>query len=123
MKLSKKAKSIWHEARFGSSRGQLELSMMRITRVTGEDTNGHAITLRLEGKLLGPWVGELVRECDAVRAREGGSVGVVLDLTAVTFLDPAGTTVIRDLMRQGFEVQGCSRFVSGLLQDISLENA
>jgi ABC-type transporter Mla MlaB component len=75
--------------------------MLRITQ-TGD-------TLKLEGKLVGPWVGAL-REVSA-------SAGQVwLDLSAVSFIDTAGLTLLRDLLARGATVVSCSRLVEELLQ-------
>jgi hypothetical protein len=57
--------------------------MLRITRV--EDTDGRTC-LRLEGRVVGPWVAELAADC-AAAARAGG---LTLDMAGVSFLDGTG---------------------------------
>ena len=71
--------------------------MLRIARV---DDGGSRTTpaLRLEGKLLGPWVTELSRACDELRVSPNA---LCLDFTDVTFIDSAGLGLIHDLIRQG----------------------
>jgi ABC-type transporter Mla MlaB component len=83
--------------------------MLRITH-----TNGHDLvsTLRLEGKLLGPWVTELARlrdelPCSPDRLR--------LDLSAVTFVDGPGVALLRDLLGRGATLVACSGLVAELL--------
>ncbi len=83
--------------------------MLRITRVDG---NGRAVTLRLEGKLLAPWVGE-VRSAWAPSAGEAGPLR--LDLAAVTYVDGAGTELLRDLLGRGATLAACSGYVAQLL--------
>ena len=90
--------------------------MMRITRQAAAAQGGTvAVKVKVEGKFLEPWVGEVERECEAAESQAGVPDRVVLDLSAVTFLDAAGTERVRGLMRRGVRVAGCSRFVSELL--------
>jgi ABC-type transporter Mla MlaB component len=81
--------------------------MLRITR---QDNNGNGITLRLEGRLLEPWVSELRQESFAA-----GSGTIRLDLSAVSYLDAAGVEAVRGLLAQGATLDGCSSFVRELL--------
>lgn len=83
--------------------------MLRITRFDGHDAIS---TLRLEGKLLGPWVTEFARSC-AVLA--GSPHRLRLDLSAVTFVDGPGVTLLRDLLDCGVTLAACSRLVTELL--------
>jgi ABC-type transporter Mla MlaB component len=83
--------------------------MLRITCVTGRDS---APTLRLEGKLLGPWVAELGRVCDELPCPVGR---LGLDLSAVTFVDGPGVALLRDLLGRGATLAACSGLVAELL--------
>jgi anti-anti-sigma regulatory factor len=76
--------------------------MLRITPTDGERT------LRLEGRLVEPWVGELLRAW-----REAAGAG--LDLSGVTFVDAAGAEALRQLREQGATIRGCSGFIAELL--------
>jgi anti-anti-sigma regulatory factor len=84
--------------------------MLKITRIA--EVEG-AVLLKLEGRLLGPWVEELTRVCaeTPLAARP-----LRLDLSAVTFLDGAGVRLLRKLMGQGIQVSGCSGFIAELLR-------
>jgi anti-anti-sigma regulatory factor len=82
--------------------------MLRITRVVHDGTTA----VRLEGKLLEPWVESLRAEC-AVVVKAGGRP--VIDLSAVTFVDAAGAAVVREFMAAGYEVAGCRGFIGELL--------
>jgi ABC-type transporter Mla MlaB component len=83
--------------------------MLRIT----ETADGPGTLLRLEGKLTGPWVEELGRACEA---QAGRPAGVSLDLSAVTFVDPSGVNLLRELTALGVSVRAASRFVAELLR-------
>jgi ABC-type transporter Mla MlaB component len=69
-------------------------------------------TLKLEGELLGPWVGT-VR--DACTNRDRRSRRLRLDLAAVTYVDAAGAQLLHDLMREGIAIAACSSFIGELL--------
>lgn len=71
-----------------------------------------AETLKLEGKLLGPWVEELRNFC---QSQAFSSNCIYLDLSAVTFVDAAGAKLLGDLIRQGTQIIACSGYLAELL--------
>ena len=79
--------------------------MLKIT--TNEDAS-----LRVEGRLAGDWVGELARVADVALADRGR---VEVNVAGVTFADPEGVALLRDLRTRGAVVTDCSSFVSSLL--------
>jgi ABC-type transporter Mla MlaB component len=83
--------------------------MLRITHTHGDDL---VSTLKLEGKLLGPWVTELARSCDALPY---SPERLRLDLSAVSFVDEPGVALLRDLLRRGATLAACSGLVAELL--------
>ena len=83
--------------------------MLRITHALGHDSIS---TLRLEGKLLGPWVTELARSCDELPCPPDC---LRLDLSAVTFVDGPGVALLRDLIGRGARLSACSGLVAELL--------
>jgi ABC-type transporter Mla MlaB component len=86
-------------------------AMLRIMRL--DPGAGASIsTLKLEGKLVGPWVGELERTCEESHVPPGG---LSLNLSGVTFVDAAGVQLLADLMRRGAIVHGCTGFIAELL--------
>ena len=85
--------------------------MMRITRMVGEDS---VDTLKLEGKLQGPWVEE-ARKAHALSAARASRT--CLDLSGLTFADGKGEALLRDLIRRGALIVGCSSYIAELLQD------
>lgn len=81
-------------------------------RITQTDTAEGGTTLRLEGRLAGPWVLELREIAEECLAR---SQRVQLDLTEVTFVDQGGTALLRELVDRRVEVGGRSSFAAELL--------
>jgi len=85
--------------------------MLRIARIDVDDSD-LIQTLKLEVKLLGPWVDELIRACEEPQTPPSC---LRLDLSAVTFIDSAGAKLLDDLIRQGARVVGCSGFIAEML--------
>jgi hypothetical protein len=83
--------------------------MLRITRSEGNDLTR---TLKLQGKLLGPWIGELESACGA---SQFPAARVRLDLSDLTFVDADGARFLEALIRDGARVVACSVFVAELL--------
>jgi ABC-type transporter Mla MlaB component len=83
--------------------------MLRITHAQGHNSIS---TLRLEGKLLGPWVTELARSCNELACSPDC---LRLDLSAVTFVDGTGLALLRDLLTRGATLARCSGLVAELL--------
>ena len=83
--------------------------VLKITRLSHK---ARALTIKLEGEILGPWLGD-VRDACTKRGRR--SRRLLLDLAAVTYADAAGVQLLRDLMHAGIEIAGCSSFVSDML--------
>ncbi|HEX4143062.1 MAG TPA: hypothetical protein VHY91_05895 [Pirellulales bacterium] len=83
--------------------------MLRISDVSGQEG---VPTLKVEGKLRGPWVAELARACDQ---RQSSGAGLSLDLAAVYFVDGAGVELLRGLLARGVTLGACSGLVAELL--------
>ena len=82
---------------------------LKITRLS---KTGRVLTIKLEGEILEPWVGSVRDTCAPQGSR---SEPVCLDLAAVTYVDAAGTQLLRDLMREGIAIAACSSFIGELL--------
>ena len=85
--------------------------MLKITTIN--DDGGERV-VKLEGKLLADWIGELHDACRAA----GFSGCLRLDLSGLSFADVAGTIALRELMRQGASIANTSPFVRELLERI-----
>jgi len=73
----------------------------------------HSVTLKLEGRVVGPWVGELRQVCEALMT-EGRALK--LDLTDVTFADASGVSVLSSFKSRGVAFTNCSPFVEEQLK-------
>jgi len=81
-------------------------------RISTDCTVAGVLTLKLEGRIAGPWVGELRRVAATSLAE---SEVLRLDLSAVRFVDPAGAELLHELTRGHVEISGQSQFVDELL--------
>lgn len=84
--------------------------MLKISRV--EPVN-HAVTLRLEGRVVGPWVAELQKSCEAVLT-EGRPLQ--LHLAEVQFLDAIGVALLSSLRSRGVSLLDCPPFAAEQLK-------
>ena len=82
--------------------------MLRVTRIETPNST----TLKLEGKLAGPWV-DAVRECWTELVEQ--KVRVDVGLEGLSFVDASGTTLLLDVERQGARLLGGSAFIRCLL--------
>jgi hypothetical protein len=90
--------------------------MLKITSMTGQQS----ASLRLEGKVSGPWVEELRRACDEIlgsNAHHGN--GLVLDLADVSFIGADGLALFRELTARRVVVTNCSPFVAEQLKEVA----
>jgi ABC-type transporter Mla MlaB component len=67
-------------------------------RISFDAMNGHAITLQLDGQIIGRWVRLLQRFC-AVQLKK--QVPVTIDLRNVSFADRDGIALLRRLSEAG----------------------
>lgn len=79
--------------------------MLRITK-TG--TRGQGSVLRLEGRLIGPWVAELRALCE--ESRKEAKV-VHLHLSEVDYIDRAGVSLLGELAAAGVSLLGTPPFI------------
>lgn len=79
--------------------------MLKITEQRGLEPD--SLSLRLEGRLAGPWVEELSASCRRISIRQQRCT--MVDLTGVTFIDADGKALLTHLWRQGAELRasGC----------------
>jgi len=73
----------------------------------------HSVTLRLEGRIVGPWVVELRRLCEAALA-EGHALQ--LHLAEVEYMDRDGIALLSGLRTQGVSLTEAPPFVSAQLK-------
>jgi ABC-type transporter Mla MlaB component len=72
---------------------------------------------RLEGKLSGPWVGEL-RQCWTTASSTTGGRRTVADLREVDFVDEAGEELLCDMARGGVKLQVATPLMQGVAEQV-----
>jgi predicted nuclease with RNAse H fold len=83
-------------------------------RIDNDGARGGARVLRLDGKVIGRWVGELRRCCEEVLLVPGQHLA--LDLRGVTFIDANGVALFRELTERGVALTNCSPFAAEQLR-------
>ena len=73
------------------------------------------VTLKLEGRIAGPWVAEVRKACEGL-LNEGRALQ--LDLADVSFVDVTGTAAISNLKSRGVGLENCSPFVAEQLKGL-----
>ena len=87
--------------------------MLRIT--FHQESEG--TTVKLEGKLSGPWVEELERSWTA--QPPDGSKQVTVDLSDVTYIDPQGKKLLARMMGKGVFLQGTQLMARYIIDEIT----
>jgi ABC-type transporter Mla MlaB component len=77
-------------------------------KISQTGTPNHSVTLTLEGRVVGPWVGELRRICEPFLAEDRD---LKLDLTEVSFADAEGVAALNQFKSRGVKLKNCSPFV------------
>ena len=85
--------------------------MLKISQI--EPVN-HSVTLRLEGRVVGPWVTELNKSCEKVLT-EGRSLE--LRLADVEFMDAQGVALLSSLRSRGVLFLDCPPFAAEQLKN------
>ena len=84
-----------------------------------EPVANHAATLKLEGRLIGPWVDELKNACERYLTAKQS---IILDFADVTFADRTGLALLRRLRARGVRWVNCSPFLEAELRTAPAEN-
>ena len=74
----------------------------------------HSITLKLEGRVGGDWVGELRQACELILS-EGRKLK--LDLGDVSYADADGVALLASFKLRGVLLKNCSPFVDEQLKN------
>jgi outer membrane protein TolC len=88
-------------------------------RITTSDVD-EKVTLKLEGKLSGPWVEEFER-CWHMSTDNYKNKGLVVDLSGVTFVDPAGKKLLCSISGSGAQLVGSGLMPKSLIDEICTE--
>jgi ABC-type transporter Mla MlaB component len=77
-------------------------------KISQAGTSNHSTTLKLEGRVVGPWVEELRRICEPLLAE---NKTVKLDLAEVSYADADGVATLNSYKSRGVKLNNCSPFV------------
>jgi outer membrane protein len=88
-------------------------------RITTSDFD-EKVTLKLEGKLSGPWVEEFER-CWHLTTDIYKKKALVVDLSGVTFVDPAGKKLLCSISGEGAQLMGSGLMPKSLIDEICSE--
>lgn len=77
-------------------------------KISQAGTPNHAVTLKLEGRVVGPWVEELRRIGEPFLAENRT---LQLDLTEVAYADAEGVATLNHFKARGVKLKNCSPFV------------
>ncbi len=80
----------------------------QVERVAPRRSSGPSISLKLEGRVIGPWVEELRRICEAYLAEERS---LTLELAEVSYADSEGVATLNRFRAIGVKLANCSPFL------------
>ena len=86
-------------------------------RITAND-DARVLRFRLEGRLEGPWVSEL-EKCWKSAMANPGKPSLQVDLTDLTFFDPAGKTLLAAMQAQGAEFVAEDCLTKAVVEEIT----
>jgi outer membrane protein TolC/anti-anti-sigma regulatory factor len=86
-------------------------------RITTLDV-GETVTLKLEGKLSGPWVEEFER-CWGIASQVYANKELVVDLSGVIFVDPLGKKLLCSVLNHGARLIGTGLVPKSLIDEIA----
>ena len=82
------------------------------------ESEQEAVRLRLEGKVIHPWVDELFRVWMEVSPRIPGHWEVGVDLSEVSFVDARGKAMLAAMRRAGCLLQGPTPFIEAVIEEV-----
>lgn len=89
-------------------------------RINTEKT-GDIVTLRLEGKLVQPWIDELIQAWIDLGKADSHDQTVQIDLNAVSFVDTQGRAILACLRRLGCRLTGSGPFIAAVIEEVSTD--
>jgi hypothetical protein len=89
--------------------------MLKITLYDGAEEQ----RFRLEGKLSGPWVGEL-RQCWTTASSTAKNRATIVDLREVDFVDPGGEELLSDMHSSGVRLLSATPIIRAVVEAIAV---
>lgn len=90
--------------------------MLKVTTTA----QNHTITLKLEGRLVGPWVQEVTRVW--MDTMQQPQKSYVVDLRSVTFIDRSGQALLASMSRQGAQLIAADCLTRNIVDEIKNSN-
>jgi anti-anti-sigma factor len=90
--------------------------MLKVTTTNQNQT----VTLKLEGKLAGPWVQEVTRVWDDTAQTPRS--GYVVDLRSVTFIDSPGKALLATMSQHGAQLIATDCLTRNIVDEILKES-
>ena len=87
--------------------------MLRISETSQDEK---AVTLRIDGKVVGTRVSELEELC--LHHRDEKNKIVVLDFGGVSFIDSSAVRMLGNIKDERIKITNCSPFIRSLLRDL-----
>jgi ABC-type transporter Mla MlaB component len=84
-------------------------------RITVLESSKIAVTLRVEGRITGPWVEELRTTCNVHTFPD--EVQLSLELADISFADAAGIALLRELRKRGVGLVDTTPFLTEQLKN------
>jgi ABC-type transporter Mla MlaB component len=88
--------------------------MLRIHTETSPD----GITLRLEGKLVQPWVDEVAKVWTAFEEQGQDTRRIRIDMEDVSFVDGHGKSLLFLFLQAGCQLHGSRVYIRGVIEDL-----
>jgi len=82
-------------------------------RISSAESDEPAVTLLVEGQIIGPWVDELRKTIEPLLTQ--GRL-LTLDLTEATFADRNGVALLLSLRQRAVSIRGCSPLLNEQLK-------
>lgn len=79
---------------------------------------GQPVAIRVEGRLAGPWVGELERTWNEAAAEQGAS-GIEVELAGVSFVDDAGKQLLERMSRAGTRLVAAGCLTRAIVEEVA----
>lgn len=114
--LSSNFSLIWNGSCVNRAHSPGKWMMLRITTYDGPES----VTFKVEGRLVGPWVSELER-CWKSALAGSQCLPVRVDLAAATYIDAGGRELLKQMHRQGVELQATDCLMKSIVDDILKE--
>ncbi len=76
------------------------------------------VNLRLEGKLVHPWVDEVLLVWMDLATRLPREIPIRVDLAEVSFVDARGKALLASMLKGGCTFFGPGPFISAVLEDV-----